>query len=143
MDPILGTRWDGCRLSKILLNPSEVYESNQTHFLPGVGEKEQAFLFGALPHVSCEIASRSDIPRDPNEILSEQESRSETLKKILDLKNGNKKAIEVVNKARIVDAFGDGKDCGSTNVQGRYSIKLLSVSRNVDDAYPISGGTSR
>jgi hypothetical protein len=58
-------------------------------------------------------------------VVSEQETRNEMLKRVLDLKNGNRKAIETVNKSRIVDEFGKGKDTGSTDVQGMFFADLF------------------
>ncbi len=52
--------------------------------------------------------------------------QSEMLMRILDLRNASKKGIEVVNRQKIVDAFGNGKGAGCFEVQGKSLQQCLN-----------------
>jgi hypothetical protein len=62
---------------------------------------DQSTLFAAVPYTTLSLASTGG-----EEGIAEQENQVLALKKILDLRNASKPGIEVVNRQRIIEAFG-------------------------------------
>ncbi|WVQ95676.1 hypothetical protein IAU59_002774 [Kwoniella sp. CBS 9459] len=134
-------RWEGCRLSRVLLNYEQIAYSNPPNYaagerpkllLPGVSEADADLLFGALPHASAELkysSGRQQQQRDASASASasasaagsgvedDQSRQSEMLMRILDLRNASKDAVAILNRQRVIDEFGGGKDTGSSSVQ--------------------------
>ncbi|WVF68176.1 hypothetical protein IAT40_002941 [Kwoniella sp. CBS 6097] len=108
--------------------------------LPGVSQVDADLLFGALPHASAELKYSSGRQRQQRSIAiaddgsssstgsgsgsgnssgveEDQSKQSEMLMRILDLRNASKDAISILNRQRVIDEFGAGKDTGSSSVQ--------------------------
>lgn len=115
------------------------------HYLPGLTREDQLLLFGALPETTTSVlhsdlyvhsssaGSTSTSEPDPRSLeaaakeVEAQEKQVETMKRILDLRNANRKGIEVVNRQRIVDEFGNGQS-GSSEVQAALlTLKIRSL----------------
>ncbi|WWD08321.1 hypothetical protein V865_006432 [Kwoniella europaea PYCC6329] len=122
--------WDNSKLKGVLLNYDEIAYSpppnyNQgerpNHLLPGISKADEDLLFGALPHISTELSYSTSNNRSGNgseiAVEEEQNKQSEMLMRILDLRNSSKSAVNVLNRQRVIDAFGQGKDTGSSRVQ--------------------------
>ncbi|OCF54716.1 ribosomal protein S15 [Kwoniella mangroviensis CBS 10435] len=122
--------WDNSKLKGVLLNYDEIAYSpppNYTqgerpkHLLPGISKADEDLLFGALPHISTELSYSTSNNRSGNgseiAVEEEQNKQSEMLMRILDLRNSSKSAVNVLNRQRVIDAFGQGKDTGSSRVQ--------------------------
>lgn len=52
------------------------------------------------------------------ETMRKQVKQTEMLHRILDLRNAGRSEINKMNRRRIIEEFGGGKDCGSVFVQG-------------------------
>ncbi|TYJ55233.1 hypothetical protein B9479_004063 [Cryptococcus floricola] len=134
VDPVLGkvyykntpitNAWEGCRLQRILLDYNSIAYSMPPDYasgerpdmlLPGVSKEDADLLFSAVPHASSELrfAAGSGSPATERE----QTQQSESLMRILDLRNAAKEDVNAWNKRRIVDEFGAGTDTGSSSVQ--------------------------
>ncbi|OCF43285.1 ribosomal protein S15 [Kwoniella heveanensis CBS 569] len=135
-------KWEGCRLDRILLNYEQIAYSNPPdyaagerpkHLLPGISQADADLLLGALPHASAELkyssgsgsarqtqhgsASATFTSSSGTGVEEDQSKQSEMLMRILDLRNASKDAIAILNRQRVIDEFGAGKDTGSSSVQ--------------------------
>lgn len=108
----------------------------------GLSAKDRELLFKDLPEIMVEDrlldsqaaaasgssflqASHLDAMQEEMAKFARDESASvSTLARILDLRNASGKGIQVENIRRIVHVFGDGKDTGSSEVQGTSRCRL-------------------
>ncbi|WRT70703.1 uncharacterized protein IL334_007701 [Kwoniella shivajii] len=115
-------RYEDSRISRILLSYDEIAYSTPPNYtsgekpkflLPGISQQDSELLFGALPHASTELkySIRSE------GVEEEQNKQSEMLMRILDLRNASKDSINIINRQKVIDEFGNGKDTGSSAVQ--------------------------
>ena len=140
--------WDVSELRQIILAKDDVWsgkvaeaavaETGAEETKPGpaqlnfgLSEKDRELLFQDLPDIMVEDrlldspeASRSNpndlqaISKDMEAYIAEEQQNVETLSRILDLRNASGKGIQVENTRRVIDAFGGGRDTGSSEVQG-------------------------
>jgi hypothetical protein len=134
------TKWDTSLLKKTVLDPNAIwysqppnYAAGETpeHLLPGIGEgADREFLFQSLPTVTTAIKS-SDVAFAGDQLATlqaadrAQAAQTETMMRLLDLRNASKAGIQMINRERIVSAFGrqdkgKGPDTGSSEVQGWF-----------------------
>lgn len=87
-------------------------------YLHGLSEADRELLFGAVPATTAELAFDADRPGTSAAAVADQARQTETMKRILDLRNASKPGIEAVNRQRIVEEFGAKPgDTGSCPVQ--------------------------
>ena len=130
--------WDGCQLQRTLIHPQSVWSlpppdyaagDAPKHLQPGLSTSDKEMIFGAVPYVSSALkynpdASPATREEAMAEVVEEQERQSEMLMRILDLRNASRERINAVNRERVVEAFGQGWDTGSSRTQGE-PIALL------------------
>jgi small subunit ribosomal protein S15 len=96
-----------------------------------LSEADRELLFGALPATTAELAFDADRPGASAAAVADQGKQTETMKRILDLRNASKPGIEAVNRQRIVAEFGaTPADTGSSQVQAAlltHQIRQLWV----------------
>lgn len=123
--------YEGSRLQKAVLKPEDVwytpppdYASGQEpeHYLHGLSAADRELLFGALPHATAELAYDPERPAKSAAQAAEQHQQTQTLQRILDLRNASRAGIDAVNRQRIIAEFGrktesGGIDSGSSQVQ--------------------------
>ncbi len=93
----------------------------------GLGNGDRKLLFQDLPEVivedrlldsSPDVVDIRGLEEDKDAFVQEEQNSSETLARILDLRNASGKGIQVENIRRIVLAFGSEKGPGSSEAQG-------------------------
>ncbi|WVW80836.1 hypothetical protein I302_102825 [Kwoniella bestiolae CBS 10118] len=121
--------WSNSKLKGVLLNYDEIAYSPPPNYaqgerpkylVPGISPSDEDLLFGALPHISTELSystSNSGGANATGSVEVEQNRQSEMLMRILDLRNSSKSSVNFLNRQRVIDAFGGGKDTGSSKVQ--------------------------
>lgn len=123
--------YEGSRLQKVVLKPEDVwytpppdYASGQEpeNYLYGLSPADRELLFGALPHATAELAYDPERPAKSAAQAAEQHQQTQTLQRILDLRNASRAGIDAVNRQRIIEEFGrktesGGVDSGSSEVQ--------------------------
>lgn len=159
-DPILGSPragsssgdalYQGCRLQGVVLKADDLWFSEPpnyaegaepAHYLPGLSEADRELLFGAVPATTAELAFDADRPAASAAAVADQGKQTETMKRILDLRNASKPGIEAVNRQRIVAEFGrTPTDTGSSEVQAAlltHQIRNLweHIERNTRDIH--------
>ena len=132
--------WDTSLLKSTILEPNSIwyaqppnYAAGETpeHLLPGIGDgADREFLFKSLPAVSTAITYNDAYSATQQQAALEaaeraQAAQTETMMRILDLRNASKAGIDMVSRERIVSAFGreskgKGPDTGSSEVQGTF-----------------------
>lgn len=129
------------------------------HYIPGLSTQDRDVLFGALPYTSTALKARrmphrailasagtatgpgvdrdGESDPDPHAVLmAQEEGKVEQMRRMLDLRNSNKKGIEVLNRQRVIQEFGGvpeegkGENTGSSEVQGEH------IARTVHSAQP-------
>lgn len=129
-------------MKSTILDPNSIWYSqppnyaageSPPHLLPGLGEAaDRDFLFKSLPAVSTAITYNDALSASQQQAALEaaekaQAAQTETMMRILDLRNASKAGIDMVSRERIVSAFGrdskgKGPDTGSSEVQGTSPI---------------------
>jgi small subunit ribosomal protein S15 len=98
--------------------PNYAEGAEPTHYLHGLSAADREMLFGALPATTAELAFDPERPGASAAAVTDQARQTETMKRILDLRNASKKGIEAVNRQRIIDEFGaNSQDTGNQAVQ--------------------------
>lgn len=132
----------GSRLERTVLTAESVWYApvpnyaageQPAQYLPGLSAADRELLFGAVPAATTALAFDPERPAQSAAIAADQEQQTETLRRILDLRNSDKEGIHVVNRQRIVEEFGrktetGGLDTGSSEVQAAlltYKIRNL------------------
>ncbi|KAL1412673.1 hypothetical protein Q8F55_000420 [Vanrija albida] len=149
-DPVLGSPlngdpsalYEGSRLQRVVLKAEDVWYAappnyaageEPAHYLPGLSAADRELLFGAVPSATTALAFDPERPAASAAVAADQEQQTETLRRILDLRNSDKEGINVVNRQRIAEEFGrktasGGLDTGSSEVQAAlltYKIRNL------------------
>lgn len=123
--------YEKSRLARVVLKPEDVwyspapdYASGQEpeNYLHGLSAADRELLFGAVPHATAELAYDAERPAQSAAQASEQHLQTQTVQRILDLRNASRAGIDAVNRQRIIDEFGQktesgGTDTGSSQVQ--------------------------
>lgn len=150
-DPVLGystlkpkayLSWENCELNQLILKNEDVWSGKLDTDRPddqppailnfGLTNEHKEFLFEALPAVSSqksilEVTNFEEAQHQRQELaLAEEAGKRKALARILDLRNANARAIDKVNKQRIMEAFSPRPaleekqklDPGCSEVQG-------------------------
>ncbi|EGG10071.1 uncharacterized protein MELLADRAFT_103421 [Melampsora larici-populina 98AG31] len=129
-DPILGystskpkdyLTWENCELNQLILKNEDVWsgklgEGEQVDQIPnllnfGLTDDHKELLFKALPLVSSQksildVTNFESVQQQrQDKSISEESLKQKALTRILDLRNADSKAIDKVNKSRIIKAF--------------------------------------
>ncbi|WOO82036.1 37S ribosomal protein S28, mitochondrial [Vanrija pseudolonga] len=134
--------YNGSRLQRTVLTAESVWYAplpnyaageEPAHYLPGLSAADKELLFGAVPAATTALAFDPERPAASAAVAADQEQQTETMRRILDLRNSDKEGIHVVNRQRIAEEFGrktesGGLDTGSSEVQAAlltYKIRNL------------------
>ncbi|WWC72586.1 mitochondrial 37S ribosomal protein uS15m [Kwoniella pini CBS 10737] len=130
------------KLSKILLNYEEIayspppnyFKKEEPNFyLPGISNFDKKLLFGALPHLSTELKLSTNNNNIEEQEEIEPNKKTELLMRILDLRNSNKQNFNFLNRQRVIDEFGKGKNTGSSDVQAALlTAKILNLLSHIN-----------
>lgn len=153
-DPILGAPhsseggasalYEGCKLQKVVLIPNDIWYApvpnyaageGPKYYLPGMTETERQLLFEGVPHATAALSFEPERPAASAAAVEDQEMQTQAMKRILDLRNASKAGIEIVNRERIIAAFGrTPTDTASAEVQtALLTHKIRSLWNHIQD----------
>ncbi|KAG0736427.1 hypothetical protein G6F57_007402 [Rhizopus arrhizus] len=114
-----------------LLTPAEAYGQNKQGFMHFLDEKDQTFLFNEIPERSVDVVSAID---GKESALKQEQSKVETIQKLLSLQNGNAKAVQIWNIHKAIDWFKRKEgDTGSPEVQAAVlTVRIHNLNNHLN-----------
>ncbi|KAG1439257.1 hypothetical protein G6F56_012347 [Rhizopus delemar] len=116
-----------------LVTPAEAYQQHKTGYMHFLDENDQSFLFKETPENTVNASHMAAVD-GMESALEQEQSKVETMQKLLSLQNGNAKAVQIWNVHKAIDWFKRKEgDTGSPEVQAAIlTVRIHNLNNHIN-----------